>query len=522
MPTNKRWPTLSVRVLVAASALVFSLTPLRAGDPKTKPVRGAKSQTLVWDLSAAGHLMRRAGFSASPEELDFIVQQGFQTTLDNLLHPETVGDSHIEEIEGRSSSPDGNPYVAGSPSDRTANMLGYRDLFLYRMAFTHRQLFEKMTLFWHDHFATSGETVLQTTNDTMTPLIGNQHALERQYAMGNFKEFVHAMSHDAAILEWLDQPFNVKEHPNENWARELMELFTIGIGNYTELDVRESARAFTGWTFSFDDGKFVFRAGDHDFGQKTFMGVSGDLDGDDIIEIIFQQPATARFIARKLWEFFVYPDPSEKLVDELGDSLRDSGYEIRPLLKAIFEHPEFFSERARRALVKSPAELAADFIRETSVAPGRGIVNIGYLSFMDDANQSLFDPPDVAGWPSGVLWLNAATMLTRFNLFGSKVAFRQTTYVGEEVDHPVQGLPYWLIDAISKHRLRSSDDFITHFLDRFLQGEASADVRLALEDYMEAGPEGVPQPFDYRNPDADVKVRGLLFLILTMPEYQMN
>ena len=518
--SQTRWP---IRRLAVGLCLAGLLTgSLWAGKKRFRPARKQASPAIEWNQKNAAHLMRRAGFSASPEELKLLLDQGFETTLDQLLHPESVQDSQVDAVLGLEHSPNHHPFRLGPAGNRRVFLVGYQDLWLYRMALSKRQLLEKMTFFFHDHFATSGETVFQATiKGEEEPLIGIQHDLMRRHALGNFKQFVHEMARDPAMLLWLDNLSNIAANPNENWARELMELFSIGIGNYTETDVQEAARAFTGWSMSFETGQFRFRPDVHDFGEKTFLGISGNLDGDDIIDRIFEQPETARFMARKLWEFFAYPDPDEELVDELGNIFRESGYEIRPLMKAIFEHAEFYSERAFRALVKSPSEMLVNFLRESGLSEF-GFYDLIFLDYLDQANQSLFDPPDVAGWPGGRLWLNTSTMLTRFNLFARLIANRSTSFIGDEKDERIFHLPYWVVDAISSYQLITFDDYISHFLERFLQREVPADVRLALETYMQRGPGGVPQPFDLKNADVDVKIRGLIFLILTLPEYQMN
>ena len=517
--SSKQACSTGLQIVICLVVLNLLQPGLWAGKRHFRPSPNQEGPAIEWNLKTAAHLMRRAGFSASPEELERLLEQGIETTLNQLLHPELVDDSLVEEREGRDFSPNGHPFVAGSPGERRANLLGFRDWWLYRMVHSKRQLQEKMVFFWHDHFATSGLAVFQTTlNEDETPLIGIQHDLMRRLALGNFKSFVHDMARDPAMLLWLDNLSNIAANPNENWARELMELFTIGIGNYTERDVQEAARAFTGWSMSFHTGQFRFRPDVHDFGEKTFLGMTGNLDGDDIIDRLFEEQETARFMARKLWEFFAYPNPSQELVDELGDIFRNSGYESRPLLRAILEHPEFYSERAFRALVKSPSEVAVNFTREI----GSERSGLFFQPFMDEANQALFEPPDVAGWPGGILWLNTSTMLTRFNFLGRQVAFRSSVFVGQELNREVFTIPYWLIDIIGSRQLTTFDDFVSHFLDRFLQREISVDARLALENYMQKGPQGVSQPFDIRNPDVDVKIRGLIFLILTLPEYQMN
>ena len=223
------------------------------------------------------------------------------------------------------------------------------------------------------------------------PYMMAQNELLREYALGNFKEMVTRIARDPAMLVWLDNRSNVKNHPNENWSRELLELFTMGEGNYTDQDVMEAARAFTGWGLK-RRGAFHFFPGRHDFGAKTFLNRSGAFDGDDIIDIIFEQDATAEFISRKLFAFFVHPDPPEELIAELAKVFRQNDYEIRPLMRAIFEHPEFYSDRAYRSLIKSPADLFVGLFRELGKSD-----TVFLPRFMASTGQELFAPPDVSG-----------------------------------------------------------------------------------------------------------------------------
>ena len=186
--------------------------------------------------------------------------------------------------------------------------------------------------------------------------IVDQNQLLRRYALGNWRELTHQMARDRAMLKWLDNARNVKAHPNENFARELMELFTLGIGNYTEADVRESARAFTGYTFRRRTGEFFFNAEQHDDGSKTFLGKTGNLNGDDVIDIVFAQPAAPKYFAKRLLEFFVYSDPEPALIDALAATIRANDFNMAPVFAALFRSDVFYSDRAYRALVKSPVE----------------------------------------------------------------------------------------------------------------------------------------------------------------------
>ena len=223
---------------------------------------------------------------------------------------------------------------------------------LCRMAETRRPLQEKLTLFWHGHFATSIFKVdsayyMWLQNETL-----------RRNASGNFHTMIMEISKDPAMIKWLDNDSNNKEHPNENYAREVMELFTLGEGHYTENDIKEVARAFTGWHYDRSAMQYRFDPEKHDDGQKEVLGKKGNLDGGDVIDIIFQQPACAQFLARKLWSYFGYEEPEQELVDGLAEVFREGKYELKPLLHRMFSCNAFYSERAVRTQIKSPVQLA--------------------------------------------------------------------------------------------------------------------------------------------------------------------
>ncbi len=464
----------------------------------------------VWDIMAAAHLMRRAGFSAPPRELERLVSLGFSATLDDLLNFETVDDSEMEDgLADREFKLTRIDPIDGRTRAHPAEMNRW---WLYRMIHSKRQLLEKMTLFWHDHFATSVRRIDHVHGGVGKPLMLKQNRLIRQHALGNFKILVHELARDPAMLIWLDNFVNFPESPNENWARELMELFTMGVDQYSEVDVQEAARAFTGWTLesdSFRNGFYQFHYDwyRHDFGRKSFLGVEGHFDGDDIINIIFARKTTAEFIARKLWEFFVYPNPSEALVRELGRLFRENGYEIRPLINALFRHPDSFSERAVRSQVKSPVEVVCGFMREMEL-PEHGLLP----SHLARMNQLLFAPPDVGGWVGGPSWINTSLLLARYNFV------RDYTALAREPGYEFLNFPR----IIEENDLATAGDFVEHFVNRFVQGDVSSDTRRVLEDYLIRGDDGSIVDFQLDRETVDKKVRGLIHLITLLPVYQLN
>ncbi|MBI4445982.1 MAG: DUF1800 domain-containing protein [Acidobacteria bacterium] len=462
-----------------------------------------RRRTLVaWDERSAAHLLRRLGFSASSTELKAAILKGFAAVLDEQLNYSNLDNSQMEQALAAKNY---QLVRTDAQGRRTANTSELQSWWLFRMINSKHQLLEKMTYFWHDHFATSINQI-NMVGEGDRPLMLIQNELLRQYALGNFKELVTRIARDPAMLYWLDNVSNVKGRPNENWARELMELFTMGIGNYTEQDVKEAARAFTGWGVDRVTQNFRFYPERHDSGQKIFLGANGNFNGDDVIDLIFQKAVTAEFISKKLFEFFVYPNPSQEIILELGKVFRDSGYNIPVLLRAIFEHPEFFSPHAYRAHIKSPVEFVVGAYRELEITdPGT------LQRQMSTMNQNLFAPPDVDGWVSGVGWINTSTLIARYN-FLNTLATRRTGTEKIDVDR-----------IIETQGLKRSEDVAQYFVSLFVQHDVSDDTYYALEQYLRTSDAGVLGEFDINNPTTvDKKVRGLIYLVSILPEYQLN
>lgn len=372
------------------------------------------------------HLLRRFGLGASEAEMEYYGKDGFKGAIDKLLNYESVEDKFIPIEAFRNEQNNNVP------------MPLLIIWWIARLAGTHRPLQEKMTLFWHDHFATSGQKV------TAVPMMVTQNELLREHATGNFKTMLTEVSKDPAMLFWLDNQFNVKGKPNENFAREIMELFTLGVGNvYTEKDIQEAARAFTGWTIGRRAGRpaqqsangrlragtvFQFNQAQHDNGEKTVLGSTGDLNGDDVIAILCGKPQTAQYLTHKIWEWFVYEKPEKRLVDRFAQKFLDSGLEIKVLLRAIMESPEFVSEKATRAVYKNPVDFCVATLRQLGVGefvlnseldaegrmPRQRLAPIAAAAqAMKSMGMELFMPPDVAGWEGGASWISSATMVER-------------------------------------------------------------------------------------------------------------
>lgn len=371
-----------------------------------------------WGPDAARHLLNRAGFGVPRERVAELAELGLHKSILKLVYyddkpsvtapPDFVpDDGGIYELRrqmaGMSQEERQRAIQARQREERIA-IERLKAWWLERMTNTPRPLEEKMALFWHGHFATSAQKV-QSCRATY-----QLNDVFRRMATGNFKALTLAVGQSPSMIRYLDTQQNVKGKPNENWARELMELFTLGQGHYSEQDIKESARAFTGWAFG-PEG-FLYREELHDFGDKTFLGKRGNLDGWDVIDRIFEQPAAAEFICRKLWHYFAYEGPEDDVVRELADTLRAERFELRPVLHKILASQAFYSQRARGAQIKSPAQFVVQLAHDLRLNPppylamARVAVQLG---------QDLFYPPNVKGWDGGKAWINANTLMARYN-----------------------------------------------------------------------------------------------------------
>jgi len=484
-----------------------------------------------WCRKWAAHLYRRAAFGASREELLEAERLGLEGTLDLLLK----GRPNTEELQetlvdvGR---------IAADHDDGGEQLRGW---WLYGMLQGGHPLREKLTLFWHNHFATSLVKVQSS------PLMFRQNCLLRAHALGRFGPFLQAISRDGAMLVWLDSNSNVKGKPNENYARELMELFSLGVGNYTEKDVREAARAFTGWRS--DGAGFAFDARLHDSGSKTVLGQTGPWDGGDVVRIVLEQPATARFLVRKLYSFLVSEKaaPPDCLLEPLCASFRKSDYDIAALVRTILASQHFYSDHAFRQRVKGPVEYVLGAVQavyrryreddaEYQSLPQRLLVpRLGAMG------QNLFAPPNVKGWPGGTSWLNTSTLLERDNFaealamgtLWTGTAWQSSPAVtsaalskGQAGGKPAApaaptGSPELPVPptALDPARLLAEED-VSHpkavvdaLLGLYLPGGVRPEVRTKLVAFVAEGK--LAGPFLAR------RVREAVQAILTMAEYQL-
>ena len=374
------------------------------------------------DLALVSHLLRRAGFGASRKDVENYAQKEYEEIVEDLLTPEKSPEYDVDFI---------SRYFMGTV---TSDSFGQTQAaWIYRMINTPRPLEERMTLFWHHLFATGWNK----HEHAMTCV--QQIDMFRTICLSDMTTILIALSKDPNMICWLDNSENHKDAPNENYGREIMELFSMGVGNYSEVDIKNAARAFTGWTFTqciplYPFGtylsEFEFREDDHDYSEKTFLGEVGNFDGYDIIDIIVKQPATARFISRHLYNFFVADEPQvpawsiqpprdPKAIEILANTFIQTKGNIREVLRTLF-NSEFFKE-ARFTRLKSPAEVVIGTLRLAggSEFPGPGLGNLarqtGYMG------QDLMNPPSVEGWHTGAEWINSGSLMRRTNFFADLV-----------------------------------------------------------------------------------------------------
>jgi len=455
-------------------------------------------------------LLRRAGFGGTPEEIDNLSSRGREGAVDYLINFNQIDNSAMESL------------LAASFDFSTQNGISNGEIrrwWFTRMVATKRQFQEKMTLFWHNHFATSSSKVQDF-------FMYDQNNVLRQYAFDRFDTLLLNVSQDAAMLIWLDNITNVVGRPNENFAREIQELFTMGINdvvtgepNYTEEDVKEVARAFTGWNYR-RQAPFPFQlnVGQHDNGAKTIFGQQSNFSGEDVITILSAKPATARYLTWKLFNFFVYPvtnsSADKATIDKFSKVYLNNDHSIKELVRAIFTSDEFFSERAFFSLIKQPVEYIAGAVRMLggTYNPGTSARGSNTLSQSSrNMGQDLFGPPDVAGWEFNLGWINTASVLERFNFANTYLSNRNTTTPGVFITN----------DQLKSITKPSSKKTVKRFLSRL--GPLSVGEALAtLRTYLETGDNG--QPVTYVNDDAtvDKKIRGLVHQIMSLPEFQLN
>ena len=472
------------------------------------------------DIGLIAHLMRRAGFGANREQIGMHANAGYQSTVEALLYPgeEDRMDDHLIRRF--------HPELSGMMGP---NAPGQN--WLYRMATTSAPLREKMALFWHGIFATGYAKVIHGK------ALSDQTRMFRTFGMGSFKDLIIQLSKDPAMIIWLDNQDNHNGAINENFGRELLELFTMGVGNYTERDIKECARAFTGWTIANREymelrsqrdsdwpyGRiawhFKYHPEDHDDGEKEFLGQRGRFNGEDIIHIICQQEATARFISRHLYSFFVSDEPpvpewrytpptNPEAIDELTRVYFDSNYDISAMLRALFNSSYFQSQDSWYSKVKSPVELVAGVLRLTGEfnRPRREIIDRYFqASYM---GQFLNNPPSVEGWHQGTDWLDTGTLVERVNFASQQI--------GDSTKPGIQAMIERI--ALTPNNVASPENLISVCLEEMGVISVEEDTMKVLIDFASQDHD---QPINASN-DGAQKISAALQMVASTKEFQRS
>ena len=494
--------------------------PTRKGKRGSLPVNADPNADLApfvpssqdpWDARKAAHLLRRAGFGGRPGEIDAVGILGMDRTVDILLSapPRQLQDRGIAVL----------PH--GEVLDISYNLGSQRAAWLYEMVNGFWPLQEKLTLFWHDHWSVGGGSA------ELEQLLPAHINTLRRHALGSFRDMVIAVTKDPAMLYWLDNHLNGRlvngnKQVNENYGRELLELYTMGVtGGYTQQDVVEVSKCLSGWTLEYIN-VFKFDPGMHIDGDKTVLGrrvaSAGEQEVFDLVDnVILPWPATAEYIVKKLWEYFVAPQPYPALITELANRFRSMKFDIRSLMSVILRSNYFYSANAIGMLIKNPVEFAIGAMRnlntpiENYVGLGNQIAALGY---------PLLRYENPSGLPDGNAWINSQTMLARGNFANELTRLSSTAALRNRFDHwaEIGGDPRY---SPNPPRLRTAEEVVDHYLKILVDGDVPDSVRASLYDFMNRIDTG-SAPFNFGEATVQMKVRGLVHLILALPEYSAN
>ncbi|MSQ31088.1 MAG: DUF1800 domain-containing protein [Dehalococcoidia bacterium] len=436
------------------------------------------------------HLLRRAGFGYNASELDEYVLIGLKASVERLLSPERVDDRAADEA------------LAGLRAKASEDRGALTAWWQMRMVLSRRPLLEKLTFYWHDHWATG----IRKVNNPAFMLAQNDTI--RAGALGRFSDLALAITRDPAMMVWLDSTSNIVRAPNENYARELMELFTLGEGNgYTEKDVYEAARALTGWRILQDkpttEVRFPAATGvaltrsQHDTGIKTVLGVTGHFADETVVDIVTSRRECAEYLGRRLWQFFAVPEPTAEMVERTTRVYFESDTCVRDMLRVILTSEEMYSDAAYRWRIKSPVEYITQALRSLDLSDRAGQA----MREQRVQGQVLFDPPSPAGWDWGEAWINSNTLLARAN-FANNITLRGKP--GQTVD-----VAAWLRERRATGSAAAAVDAV---LDLVVGGDVDAGTRALLMDHI-----GGPLHYDFAQASKSGALQGLLYLALTMP-----
>jgi uncharacterized protein (DUF1800 family) len=483
---------------------MFAMEKLTDMDPKWawSPYRGATdrstigkvvdSESTAWNPAKVRHLLRRAAFGGATEWVESLSKLEPEQAVQSLLG--------MDAASSAGENTDGSQPASQLAFERTADQLSSSSLaggnaetlsstWVYRMLQTPFPLREKLTLFWHGHFATSAEKVEDSR------MMWKQNRLLRTHALGRFEDLVQNVAQDPAMLVYLDSETNRKSHPNENFARELMELFCLGEGNYTEKDVQELSRCFTGWEIK--NRKFRKNRYQQDRGTKEFLGTAGKFDGEEAIKVVLSQPTVPYFVCRKLVKYFVFDEPvcPDALLRPLAETFRESDGDIRKVVKQILSSNLFFSEHSMARKIRSPIDLCVGVLRTMECTTN----TLELAKGLREVGQGLFFPPNVKGWDGGRAWINSSTLIGRSNLFQKILASEKTRFAGaaltewmESKSLSLDNLVEWLEQNLLAVPLSTSA------VDRIAQVVKNADG------------------------NDETRARGVLHAVLSLPETQLG
>ncbi len=493
------------------------IAPLEAAaSAHAKALGGLKPITSEqWDYAKAKHLLFRAGFGGTPEEIEKLFKMGPHKAVDYLV------DFH--EQKRPAIEPDRDIYSRELPlayemqlpqeaQDRLAEIDEERNVYQHaamvrwwinRLINTPRPLEEKLVLFWHDHFASSYRSL-----GTAYPMY-RQNQLLRLYS-DNYEALLHGIVQDPAMIKFLNNDENIKGSNNENLGRELLELFTLGeehssshIPNgYTEKDVRDgNTRSLTGASYDEYASQYRFYHSKHDATPKTLLGKKGNWGTHEAVDIMLEHPGTSRYLTKKLWQFFVYWDAEPEILDQMALVLKENGYRIRPLLKNIFLSEQFYGKKAMGTHIKSPVELLIGTVKVVGL-PKASHQNIRFR--LASMGQSLFDPPSVAGWAEGETWINTTLLLARYTATANLVKEGKGDYVA----------------LLKTNKLTKTEDAVDHLTRRFLVTELSPEKRKQLIDFL--GPLPPQSEWESKKKELNAKLQALVVLLVSSPEYQVS
>jgi len=537
---------------VVAVLLTSSLLLVTGPGGKTQhPTPPSSTKKLASDkltYKQARHLLMRAGFGGSPEQISKIKRMGLDSAVAFLVDYERwqrLPDHRVVPAEpidrrafGRLSQDEKRNVQRTRRRQDGQKLQRLRAWWMRRMVASKRQLEEKMTLFWHGHFTSGYRDVRNAFHMAI------QNDLFREHATGNFGDLARAISRDPAMLRYLDNNRNNRRAPNENYARELMELFTLGEGNYTETDVKEAARAFTGWTFRRGSSSFRFDERNHDYDEKTFLGQKGLFDGDHIIDIILEQEAAPRHLAKKLLGYFAV-DATAQEIEPYAQLLRRTNFELKPFFRTLFSSEWFYSNRVVGKIVKSPVVLVVSTVRMRGARDLPQGTAMTLCRYCDQIGQSLLQPPNVKGWDGGAAWVTSSNLLTRYNITRSLVngvpaagnnrgrdGRRPIRRARQEMElrgqapnaraTQIQGRgPLEILAMVKQAGVSRPSDIVDLLERRFLVIPLAPERRKALCDFI-VGSDGSPALNLRSTRRATTKLRELLHLVTTTPEFQIS